>query len=120
VPLGCVVRVESIGQVLTTSHWTSLAGGIRPRHPLCEVPMADACEMSRSRGATMWGQLAPLAGHPAPGPTCQSPHHNVGFPPPPRLHLRHPLSWFDPRAHVGRSGLYIPAPATLPEAILKP
>ena len=27
VSLGCVVRVESIGQDLTMSHWTSLARG---------------------------------------------------------------------------------------------
>ena len=46
---------------------------------------------------------------PAPGPTYQPPCHNVGSPPPPRLHLRRSLSRFDSRAHVGRSGLYIPA-----------
>ena len=30
----------------------------------------------------------------------------VGSPPPPRLHLRHSISWFDPRVHDGRSSLY--------------
>ena len=49
-----------------------------------------------------------------------APHCYVGSPPPPRLHLHRPLSWFDPRAHVGRFGLYILAPATLPGAVLKP
>ena len=49
-----------------------------------------------------------------------APPLNVGSPPAPRLHLRRPLSQFDPRAHIGRSGLYIPAPATLAGAILKP
>ena len=34
VRLGCVVRVESIGQDLRMSHWLSLARGVRPRHPL--------------------------------------------------------------------------------------
>ena len=62
--------------------------------------------------ATMWGQPAPPVGRLAPRAHCQPLHHNVGSPPPPRMHLRHPLSRFDPRAHVGRSGLYIPAPAT--------
>ena len=35
-----------------------------------------------------------------------APPLNVGSPLPPRLHLRRPLSQFDPRAHVGRCGLY--------------
>ena len=51
---------------------------------------------------------------PSPGPTCQPLCCNVGSPPPPRLHLRHSLSQFDPRAHVGPSWLYNPAPASLP------
>ena len=42
----------------------------------------------------------------APRPTYQPLCQNVGSPPSPRLHLRHPLSWFDPRAHVGPFGLY--------------
>jgi hypothetical protein len=46
-------------------------------------------------------------GRPTPGATRQPLSRYVGFPPPPRLHLRRSLSWFDPRAHVGRSGLYI-------------
>ena len=46
--LGCVVRVESIGQDLMMSRRTSLARAVRPRHPLQEVPMAGACEMRRS------------------------------------------------------------------------
>ena len=56
---------------------------------------------------------APPTGRLAPGAHCQPPCCNVGSPPPPRLHLRRPLSRFDPRAHVGRSGLYISAPAPL-------
>ena len=68
----------------------------------------------------MWSRLAPTVGHPAPWPTCQPPRRNVGSPPPPRLHLHCPLSRFDPRAYIGRFGLYIPAPAILPRAILKP
>ena len=60
----------------------------------------------------MWGCLAPLLGRPAPyEPTCQ-PHRYVGFLPPPRMHLHHCLSRFDPRAHVGPSGLYNLAPAS--------
>ena len=42
--LGCVVRVESIGQDLTMSHWMSHAKGVRPRHPLRKLPMAGICE----------------------------------------------------------------------------
>ena len=48
VRLGCVVRVELTEQDLTMSHWTSLARGVRPGHPLREVPMVGACEMWRS------------------------------------------------------------------------
>ena len=57
-PLGCVVRVESIGQVLTTSHWTSLAGGgVRSGHPLREVLVAGACETRRSQGGvSLWDE----------------------------------------------------------------
>ena len=58
----------------------------------------------------MWGRPAPPIGRPDPGAHCQPPHHNDSSPPPPRMHLRRPLSWFDPRAHIGRSSLYIPAP----------
>ena len=47
-----------------------------------------------------------------------APRCYVGSLLPPRLHLCRPLSWFDPRAHVGRSSLYIPAPATLLRHIL--
>ena len=54
------------------------------------------------------------------GPPMLASHCYVGSPPPPRLHLRYPLSQFDPRAHVGRFGLYILAPATPSGAILKP
>ena len=43
----------------------------------------------------------------------------VGSLPPPMLHLRRSLSRFDPRAHDGRSGLYIPAPIPLPQALDK-
>ena len=68
----------------------------------------------------MWGQMALPAGRSGPGPTCQPPRRNVGSPPPSRLHLRRPLSRFDPRAHVGRSSLYILALVTLLRAILKP
>ena len=56
-----------------------------------------------------------MRGRLAPGPTYQPPRRNVGSPPPPRLHLHRPLSRFDPRAHVGRFGLYKPALAP-PEA----
>ena len=53
--LGCVVRVASIGQDLTTSHWMSHAEGVRPRHPLREVLVAGACEMRRSQGGvSLW------------------------------------------------------------------
>jgi hypothetical protein len=41
---GCVVRIESIGQDPTTSLWTSLAKGVRPRHPLRELPVTGICE----------------------------------------------------------------------------
>ena len=44
--LGCVVRVESIGQDPTTSLWMSLARGIGPGHSLREVPMAGICVRS--------------------------------------------------------------------------
>ena len=56
---------------------------------------------------------APPVGHPAPGTTYQPSHCIVDSPPPPRLHIRRSLSWFDPRAHIGRSGLYISAPSPL-------
>jgi hypothetical protein len=61
----------------------------------------------------------PLGGasHLAPGAHRQPPRRNVGSPPPPRLHLYRPLSRFDPRAHDGRSDLYIPAPTTPPTGI---
>jgi len=62
----------------------------------------------------MWGRLAPPAGRLALGPTCQPPRCYVGSPPPPMMHLRHCLSRFDPRAHVGPLGLYNPAHASLP------
>ena len=68
----------------------------------------------------MWGRLAPPIGHLAPRPTYQPSRGIVGSPPPPRLHLRSPLSRFDPKAHIERSGLYILAPATIAGAILKP
>jgi hypothetical protein len=53
--------------------------------------------------------LAPHVGRPAPYGPLVGPRRSVGSPPPPRLHLRRPLSRFDPRAHDGRSGLYISA-----------
>ena len=55
----------------------------------------------------------PPVGHPAPRATRQPPLPYVGSPPPLRLHLRRSLSRFDPRAHIGRFGLYISAPAPL-------
>ena len=62
----------------------------------------------------MWGRSATLSRHPAPcGPTYQ-PRRYVGFPPPPRMHLRRCLRRFDPRAHVGPLGLYNLAPASPP------
>ena len=48
-----------------------------------------------------------------------APHCYVGSPPPPRLHLRHPLSQFDPRAHDGYLGLYKQPCTPLPGAILE-
>ena len=48
-----------------------------------------------------------------PGAHLSAPRCYVSSPPSPKLHLRHPLSWFDPRAHVRRSSLYILAPAPL-------
>ena len=45
------------------------------------------------------------------GPTYQ-PRRYIGFPPPPRVHLRRCLSRFDPRAHVEPSGLYNPTLAS--------
>ena len=67
----------------------------------------------REAEAGMWGWPATPAGRLVPRPTCQPLHCNVGSPLPPRLHLRRSLSRFDPRAHVGRSSLYISAPALL-------
>ena len=55
---------------------------------------------------------APPVGCLAPRPTYQPPRRNVDSPPPPRLHLRHPLSWFNPRAQDWCSFLYISAPTT--------
>ena len=52
------------------------------------------------------GRPAPPVSHPAPRAHLSAPRCYVESPPPPRLHLCHPLSRFDPRAHVGRSGLY--------------
>ena len=60
----------------------------------------------------MWGHPAPLSGLLVPyGPTYQ-PRRYVSFPPPPQMHLRCCLSRFDPRAHVGPSGLYNPTLAS--------
>jgi hypothetical protein len=57
VRLGCVVRVESTRQYSTTSHWTSLARGMRPGHFLREVPMAGTCERRISPGGdSPWGK----------------------------------------------------------------
>jgi hypothetical protein len=53
------------------------------------------------------------------GPPSAS-HCYVSFSLPPRLHLHYSLSRFDPRAHDGRSGLYIPAPAPSLEASWNP
>jgi hypothetical protein len=54
---GCVVRVESIGQNLTVSRWTILAGGVRPGHSPRVVPVAGACEMRRYRGGvSLWDE----------------------------------------------------------------
>jgi hypothetical protein len=62
--LGCVVRVESFGQDLTTSHWTRHAEGVRPGHALREVPVAGACETRRSWGGVcLWDE--------APGWRCR-------------------------------------------------
>ena len=63
----------------------------------------------------MWGRLAPPVGRPAPRPVYQHLRCNVGSPPPPMLHLRRSLSQFDPRAHDGRSSLYMSAPTPLPQ-----
>jgi hypothetical protein len=41
---GCVVRIESIGQDPTTSLWASLAKGVRPGHPLRELPVVGISE----------------------------------------------------------------------------
>jgi hypothetical protein len=51
--------------------------------------------------------LAPPASRSALRAIRQPLPRYVGFPPPSRLHLRHSLSRFDPRAHIGRSRLYI-------------
>ena len=66
------------------------------------------------------GKMPPPVSHPAPRAHQSAPRCYVGSPPPPMLHLRRPLSRFDPMAHVGRFGLYILAPAILSRAILKP
>ena len=69
-------------------------------------------EGSRSHVTESKGPKDDMWGRPAPcGPTYQ-PRRYVGFPPPPRMHLRRCLSRFDPRAHVGPSGLYNPIPAS--------
>ena len=47
--LGCVVRVESIRQVLRRVRGTSLAGGATWASPR-EVPVAGTCDLRRSRG----------------------------------------------------------------------
>ena len=58
------------------------------------------------------GAVRPIGGAACPpvGPTYQSATY-VGSLPPLRVHLSRCLSRFDPRAHVGPSGLYILAPA---------
>ena len=74
---------------------------------------------SGAQPTAMWGCLAYRWGRSAPvGPTYQ-PALYVGSPPPLSMHLRCCLSRFDPRAHVGPLGLYIPAPAPLPQEIPK-
>ena len=90
---------RQIKSCLSTAKWTSEGSTRLERTP----------HQSGGQATDRWGRPAPPRGHLAPrGPTCQPPSY-VGFPPPPRMHLRHPLSQFDLRAHVGRSGLYIPA-----------
>ena len=68
--------------------------------------------------------LAPPVSRPDPRAHLSDPRCNVGSLPPSRMHLRHPLSWFDPRAHVGWSGLYNqplpPLQGTLPLVKIRP
>ena len=53
------------------------------------------------------GSATPPAGRPAPRATHQPLLRYVGSPPPPRLHLHHSLSRFDPRAHGMLRPIYI-------------
>ena len=64
------------------------------------------------RGLCALAETGPPVGHQVPWALMSTPPLNVGSPPPPRLHMCHPISQFDPRAHVGCFGLYILAPAS--------
>jgi hypothetical protein len=77
-----------------------------------------ATPRSRHREADIWGRPDPPADRPTPWPHMSVPLRYVDYPPPPRLHLHHSLSRFDPRAHVGRSELYIPGPAPLRHQVI--
>ena len=67
----------------------------------CAYPQQNGHQktLEDSRGLHTEAKLEwlPPVGHLAPRAHCQPRHHNAGSPLPPRLHLHHPLSWFDPR-----------------------
>ena len=51
---GCVDRVGSYDESLDES-----CQGVRPRHPLREVPVVGACEMRRSQGGvSLWDEAS--------------------------------------------------------------
>jgi hypothetical protein len=62
-----------------------------------------------ARGPSMWSQAAPPPCWPACGTHGSASPSYVGSPPPPRMHLRHSSSQFDPRAHVAPPA-YISSP----------
>jgi len=68
--------------------------------------LEDTTPKRELRGCQV-GPDSPTTGCLAPGATCHPPPHYVDCLPPPRLHLHHSLSWFQPRAHHGRFDLYI-------------
>jgi hypothetical protein len=99
VRFGCVVRVESIGQDLTTNHWMSLAWGVQPRHSPRVVPMAGACEMRRPWGGVSFWDKAPGVEVPSRYQVLVIPFEKISYPIPLRTGMLRELDHGTLRTH---------------------
>ena len=95
---GFIQKTSKVDPIITFNH-------VYPRRKQLKKILEDTRRCTTEAWAKWpqkWAsQPKPLAGRPALEPARP--------PPPLRLHLHRSLSRFDPRAHVGRSGLYISA-----------